>query len=194
MALPNPGMDAVPFTPLTAEFLDDMIENIESLSDGTGLENNTITANKVDFTTLATVYFKARPTGSVTVNTTPATKVFGDEIFDIGSNYNAGTGIFTAPVAGLYMFSGGIGTGSANTRFFCGFAVANNSGGGGNFSLDADGRGSDNSVTSGFYAANSIWVWLAAGATVQFGGFASATSTLTNASSHWGGCLIMRTT
>lgn len=45
MALPNPGMDAVPFTPLTAEFLDDMIENIESLSDGTGFEDGAITTN-----------------------------------------------------------------------------------------------------------------------------------------------------
>lgn len=31
MILPNPAMDAVPFTPLTAEFLDNMIENIEFL-------------------------------------------------------------------------------------------------------------------------------------------------------------------
>lgn len=45
MALPNTGMDAVPFTPLTAEFLDDMIENIESLSDGTGFATGAITTN-----------------------------------------------------------------------------------------------------------------------------------------------------
>ena len=45
MALPNPGMDAVPFTPLTAEFLDNIIENIESLSDGTGFQNGAITTN-----------------------------------------------------------------------------------------------------------------------------------------------------
>ena len=45
MALPNPGMDAVPFTPLTAEFLDDMIENIQALSAGTGLANGAITTN-----------------------------------------------------------------------------------------------------------------------------------------------------
>lgn len=45
MALPNPGMDAVPFTPLTAEFLDDMIQNIESLSSGTGFANGAITTN-----------------------------------------------------------------------------------------------------------------------------------------------------
>ena len=48
MALPNPGMDAVPFTPLTAEFLDDMIENIESLSSGTGIGDGSITASKID--------------------------------------------------------------------------------------------------------------------------------------------------
>jgi len=47
MSLPNPGMDAVPFTPLTAEFLDDMIENIESLSSGTGFANNAIGASKL---------------------------------------------------------------------------------------------------------------------------------------------------
>lgn len=63
MALPNPGMDAVPFTPLTAEFLDDMIENIESLSSGTGfatgaittstLAESAVTASKIDFTTFS---------------------------------------------------------------------------------------------------------------------------------------------
>lgn len=42
MSLPNPGMDAVPFTPLTAEFLDNMIENIESLADGTGFDAGAI--------------------------------------------------------------------------------------------------------------------------------------------------------
>lgn len=42
MSLPNPGMDAVPFTPLTAEFLDNMIENIEALADGSGLDAGSI--------------------------------------------------------------------------------------------------------------------------------------------------------
>ena len=51
MALPNPGMDAVPFTPLTAEFLDDIIENIESLSSGTGIDDGSITADKLDWPT-----------------------------------------------------------------------------------------------------------------------------------------------
>lgn len=47
MALPNPGMDAVPFTPLTAEFLDDMIENIQSLSSGTGLDDSSVIGAKI---------------------------------------------------------------------------------------------------------------------------------------------------
>jgi len=36
MQLPNPGMESIPFTPLTAEFVDDMIENIEALAVGVG--------------------------------------------------------------------------------------------------------------------------------------------------------------
>lgn len=50
-------MDAVPFTPLTAEFLDDMIENIESLASGSGLNDNSITSDKIDW---ATIDFKTR--------------------------------------------------------------------------------------------------------------------------------------
>lgn len=45
--LPNPGMDAIPFTPLTAEFLDDMIANIEALSDGSGIIDDAITPAKL---------------------------------------------------------------------------------------------------------------------------------------------------
>ena len=62
MALPNPGMDAVPFTPLTAEFLDDMIENIQSLSSGTGfatgaigagtLANGAVAKSNIDYTSV----------------------------------------------------------------------------------------------------------------------------------------------
>lgn len=70
MALPNPGMDAVPFTPLTAEFLDDMIENIESLSDGTGFENGAITANAIDFSTFGNVVMPNAGANSTSVTTT----------------------------------------------------------------------------------------------------------------------------
>ena len=70
MALPNPGMDAVPFTPLTAEFLDDIIENIESLSSGTGIGDGSITADKLDFATLRKVLYTgpSATSGSVTMS------------------------------------------------------------------------------------------------------------------------------
>ena len=70
MALPNPGMDAVPFTPLTAEFLDDIIENIESLSSGTGIGDGSITADKLDFATLRKVLYAgpSATSGSVTMS------------------------------------------------------------------------------------------------------------------------------
>lgn len=40
-------MEAVPFTPLTAEFLDDMNDNIESLSFGTGFEDGAINTDQL---------------------------------------------------------------------------------------------------------------------------------------------------
>lgn len=48
MSLPNPGQDAVPFTPLTAEFYDDTIENIEALAAGTGLDDGSVGPIKLD--------------------------------------------------------------------------------------------------------------------------------------------------
>ncbi len=47
MSLPNPGMDAVPFTALPASFLDDIIENVEALATGSGLDTNAISASKL---------------------------------------------------------------------------------------------------------------------------------------------------
>lgn len=52
MALPYPTMDFVPFDILTAEELDQIVANIESLSNGSGLGNNTITFTKL----LATIF------------------------------------------------------------------------------------------------------------------------------------------
>lgn len=61
MALPNPSMAFTPFDILLAEELNDLVENIESLADGTGfdagaigttdLADGAVTSAKVDFTT-----------------------------------------------------------------------------------------------------------------------------------------------
>jgi hypothetical protein len=46
MSLPNPGMDFTPFDTLSAAELDDMVENIEALAAGTGLNDSVVTPDK----------------------------------------------------------------------------------------------------------------------------------------------------
>lgn len=48
MALPNPGMSFSPFAILTAEEMNDLVENIESLADGTGFDAGAIGTEDVD--------------------------------------------------------------------------------------------------------------------------------------------------
>lgn len=45
--LPNPGMDFTPFDTLPAAELDKIVENIEALSDGSGLEDAAVTPEKL---------------------------------------------------------------------------------------------------------------------------------------------------
>ena len=80
MSLPNPGMDAVPFTPLTAAFLDDMIENIEALAAGTGLNSSVVTSTKIAdgavtgsklATSAITLGYAQITAGTTTASTTP---------------------------------------------------------------------------------------------------------------------------
>jgi len=44
----------------------------------------------------------------VTGNNTEVTVIFDTEDYDIGSNYNTGTGIFVAPVTGVYSFTAAV--------------------------------------------------------------------------------------
>lgn len=77
MSLPNPGMSFTPFDQLPASSLNDMVENIESLADGSGLDIGAVTASKIDFTsfvsflvasTNATANQSLTASGSSTVN------------------------------------------------------------------------------------------------------------------------------
>lgn len=47
MSLPNPDMNFTAFDILTAEEMNQLVANIEALSDGTGLENASVTADKL---------------------------------------------------------------------------------------------------------------------------------------------------
>jgi len=119
MALPNPGMDAVPFTPLTAEFLDDMIENIESLSDGTGFENGAITTNTLADGAVNAQKMSVTASGAFSAynnntNQSIAPSVFtrvnmNTEVFDSLGWFNAQTGTFNPQVPGYYILCGFVG-------------------------------------------------------------------------------------
>lgn len=71
MSLPNPGMDAVPFTPITSEWGDQIIENIEALADGSGLDDGIIDSSKVDWSVSGEIWWEelGRHTLSTTADT-----------------------------------------------------------------------------------------------------------------------------
>lgn len=51
--LPHPGMVFTPFDILTAAEENQIVDNIEALADGSGIGDGAVTADKIDFTTLA---------------------------------------------------------------------------------------------------------------------------------------------
>lgn len=72
------------------------------------IADDTITAGKIDTSTYPR--FSATKTSSqdLGVNDTYVATTFTNELFDVGSGYNATTGVFTAPVAGDYQFSASV--------------------------------------------------------------------------------------
>lgn len=115
MSLPNPGMSFTPFDPLPASDLNDIVENIEALAAGTGLNDDSVTAPKIvgldksNLTTDSNPYkFSAGKTGNQAIPGGVATKVgFNTERFDTNNNYDAVTTFrYTAPVAGFYFVNG----------------------------------------------------------------------------------------
>jgi len=64
-----------------------------------------------------TVAFRAYDSAGTSLNNITTTTIgFATEEFDYGSNYNTSTNTFTAPYAGLYLISAGIGSWATATR------------------------------------------------------------------------------
>lgn len=77
--LPNPTMSFSPFAILTAEEMNDLVENIESVADGTGIGDSAVTGMKIASYRM--------PYQTITTNTTET-----DLIMQSGWNFIQGTG------------------------------------------------------------------------------------------------------
>lgn len=115
--LPYPDQDAVPFTTLTAQFYDETIANIESLSAGTGFENGAIPYAAMS----SKIAFGAYQSSSQTIPVTTFTKVsLQTEEFDSGSVFDNTLFRFVAPATDQYPIMAAVavsGTGDTNRIF-----------------------------------------------------------------------------
>ena len=118
MSLPNPGMSFTPFDPLPASDLNDMVENIEALAAGTGLNDDAVTAPKIvgidksNLTTDSNPYkFSAYCSSGKTVSTTTVIVDYQTELYDTNNNFASSR--YTAPVNGFYHFDASAWWGSA---------------------------------------------------------------------------------
>jgi len=122
MPLPNPAMSFSPFAILTAEELNNFVENIAALQNGSGfnsnsvdadfLLNNTVEERMIDWSTFNISFAGYQNISQGSAN---GAKVNIDtETYDTANAFNPATGTFTAPIKGLYHFDGNIQTNAGN--------------------------------------------------------------------------------
>lgn len=124
MALPNPGMSFSPFAILTAEEMNDLVENIEALAAGTGLNNNVVGLTQMDLTTFPK--FSAYRNAAFTAASGDVIIPFDTEEYDIGSNFNTTTSRFVSPITGYYVFTAGVSGSGVNNGGTLGITLRKN--------------------------------------------------------------------
>lgn len=72
MSLPNPSMSFSPFAILTAEEMNDLVENIESLADGTGFDNGAIATSDIADTAITLAKLNSNVFTKTSLIVTPA--------------------------------------------------------------------------------------------------------------------------
>lgn len=115
MPLPNPTMSFTPFDILTAEELNDLVENIESLQDWTAFDNDTFPIALIEDGTVSseklntTIAARAYRNAAQAILSGAARKVLLDtENFDVGGDFDLANSRFVAPVTGYYEISGSV--------------------------------------------------------------------------------------
>lgn len=108
MSLPYPSMVFVPLDILTAEEMNQLVSNIESLSSGTGLADGAITSDKIDS---ATFYYES-PTQ--TISSISSLESITVRLADIIPNYS--TIVANNIIVGAFVVFTGGGTGAATYK------------------------------------------------------------------------------
>lgn len=113
MSLPNPSMSFSPFAILTADEMNDLVENDQALAAGTGLNDSAITTAKIAngaVTTSKTTFSGAKvklTTTQAIPNATTIVVAFDAEVFDTESYHDNATNNsrLTVPRTGYYTFT-----------------------------------------------------------------------------------------
>lgn len=109
--LPYPDMEFTAFDQLPASDLNKLVDNIESLSDGSGIEDGSITTNKLKNDYMFSV---TRAASANTGNNAFAILSFDTEVYDYNNNFASGA--YTAPVTGVYWFSWSVAISNSGTN------------------------------------------------------------------------------
>lgn len=109
--LPNPSMSFSPFAILTAEELNDIVENIESLSDGSGIEDDSIVERVLALgVSVQTVYAPfatvATSTSAIPLDDTEPQISEGFEIMTASITPKSSTNILVVEASGMLAMSG----------------------------------------------------------------------------------------